>query len=87
LLIYAIEEKIVLVDAAHGVHLLFNDQLFESAVKHTTRELIYAFNITHKILSAMCLKGQVLHFNSKLVDFNRVIKAAESGCAYINGNY
>ena len=62
--------KIVLVDEAHGVHLLFNDQLPESAI---TAGADLCVQSTHKILSAMS-QGSVLHFNSKLVDFNRVKK-------------
>ncbi|GMO54855.1 MAG: aminotransferase class I/II-fold pyridoxal phosphate-dependent enzyme [Candidatus Endomicrobiellum trichonymphae] len=60
--------KTVLVDEAHGVHLLFNDQLPESAVSAGADLCVQS---THKILSAMS-QGSVLHFNSKLVDFNRV---------------
>ena len=62
--------KIVLVDEAHGVHLLFNDQLPEPAVSAGADLCVQS---THKILSAMS-QGSVLHFNSKLVDFNRVKK-------------
>ncbi|MDR3256450.1 MAG: aminotransferase class I/II-fold pyridoxal phosphate-dependent enzyme [Endomicrobium sp.] len=62
--------KIVLVDEAHGGHLIFNKQLPESAV---TAGADLCVQSTHKILSAMS-QGSVLHFNSKIVDFNRVKK-------------
>ncbi|MDR2676610.1 MAG: aminotransferase class I/II-fold pyridoxal phosphate-dependent enzyme [Endomicrobium sp.] len=63
-------KKIVLVDEAHGAHLLFNEQLPESAI---TAGADLCVQSTHKILSALS-QGSVLHFNSKLVDFNRVKK-------------
>ncbi|MDR1474707.1 MAG: aminotransferase class I/II-fold pyridoxal phosphate-dependent enzyme [Endomicrobium sp.] len=62
--------KILLVDEAHGAHLHFNDRLPESAVEAGADLCVQS---THKILSAMS-QGSVLHFNSKLVDFNRVKK-------------
>jgi arginine/lysine/ornithine decarboxylase len=62
--------KIVLVDEAHGAHLYFNKQLPESAVEAGADLCVQS---THKILSAMS-QGSVLHFNSKLIDFNRVKK-------------
>ncbi|MDR1928662.1 MAG: aminotransferase class I/II-fold pyridoxal phosphate-dependent enzyme [Endomicrobium sp.] len=62
--------KIVLVDEAHGAHLHFNEQLPESAVE-TDADL--CVQSTHKILSAIS-QGSVLHFNSKLIEFNRVKK-------------
>ncbi|MDR3195756.1 MAG: aminotransferase class I/II-fold pyridoxal phosphate-dependent enzyme [Endomicrobium sp.] len=62
--------KILLVDEAHGAHLHFNDQLPESAVEAGAGLCVQS---THKILSAMS-QGSALHFNSKLVDFNRVKK-------------
>ena len=62
--------KIVLVDEAHGAHLHFNQQLPESAVEAGADLCVQS---THKTLSAMS-QGSVLHFNSKLVDFNRVKK-------------
>ncbi|MDR3275115.1 MAG: aminotransferase class I/II-fold pyridoxal phosphate-dependent enzyme [Endomicrobium sp.] len=63
-------KKIVLVDEAHGAHLSFNRQLPESAVAAWADLCVQS---THKILSAMS-QGSVLHFNSKLVDLNRVKK-------------
>lgn len=62
--------KIVLVDEAHGPHLIFNKQLPQSAV---TAGADLCVQSTHKILSAMS-QGSVLHCNSKLVDYNRVKK-------------
>jgi arginine/lysine/ornithine decarboxylase len=62
--------KIVLVDEAHGGHLAFNKRLPESAVAAGADLCVQS---THKVLSAMS-QGSVLHFNSKLVDFNRVKK-------------
>lgn len=62
--------KIVLVDEAHGPHLIFNKQLPESAI---TAGADLCVQSTHKILSAMS-QGSVLHYNSKLIDFNRVKK-------------
>jgi arginine decarboxylase len=62
--------KIVLVDEAHGPHLLFNEDLPESAVSAGVDLCVQS---THKILSAMS-QGSVLHFNSKLIDLNRVKK-------------
>ncbi|GHT37931.1 lysine decarboxylase [Endomicrobiia bacterium] len=62
--------KIVLVDEAHGSHLHFNKQFPESAVDAGADLCVQS---THKTLSAMS-QGSVLHFNSKLIDFNRVKK-------------
>ncbi len=62
--------KIVLVDEAHGPHLIFNKKLPQSAIDAGADLCVQS---THKILSAMS-QGSVLHFNSKLVDFNRVKK-------------
>ena len=62
--------KIVLVDEAHGAHLHFNKQLPESAVEAKADLCVQS---THKTLSAMS-QGSVLHFNSKLIDLNRVKK-------------
>jgi arginine/lysine/ornithine decarboxylase len=62
--------KIVLVDEAHGAHLHFNNNLPESAVDSGADLCVQS---THKILSAMS-QGSVLHFNSKLIDINRVKK-------------
>jgi arginine decarboxylase len=63
-------KKIVLVDEAHGAHLVFNKHLPESAI---TAGADLCVQSIHKILSAMS-QGSALHFNSKLVDFNRVKK-------------
>ncbi|MDR1418709.1 MAG: aminotransferase class I/II-fold pyridoxal phosphate-dependent enzyme [Endomicrobium sp.] len=62
--------KIVLVDEAHGAHLHFNNELPESAIDVGADLCVQS---THKILSAMS-QGSVFHFNSKLVDINRVKK-------------
>jgi arginine/lysine/ornithine decarboxylase len=62
--------KILLVDEAHGPHLLFNKQLPESCLEAGADLCVQS---THKILSAFS-QSSVLHFNSKLVDFNRVKK-------------
>jgi len=62
--------KIVLVDEAHGAHLMFNKHLPESAVAAGADLCVQS---THKVLSAMS-QGSVLHFNSNLIDFNRVKK-------------
>lgn len=62
--------KVVLVDEAHGSHLHFNKQFPESAVDAGVDLCVQS---THKTLSAMS-QGSVLHFNSKLIDFNRVKK-------------
>ncbi|MEA5001221.1 MAG: aminotransferase class I/II-fold pyridoxal phosphate-dependent enzyme [Endomicrobiaceae bacterium] len=62
--------KVLLVDEAHGPHLKFHDQLPVSAVDAGADLCVQS---THKILSALS-QGSVLHFNSKLVDINRVKK-------------
>lgn len=62
--------KIVLVDEAHGPHLIFNKNLPRSAVEAGADLCVQS---THKILSAMS-QGSVLHYNSKLIDLNRVKK-------------
>ncbi|MDR1941856.1 MAG: aminotransferase class I/II-fold pyridoxal phosphate-dependent enzyme, partial [Endomicrobium sp.] len=62
--------KIVLVDEAHGPHLIFNDKLPQSAAQAGADLCVQS---THKILSAMS-QSSVLHFNSKLIDYNRVKK-------------
>ncbi len=62
--------KIVLVDEAHGPHLIFNKQLPRSAIEAGADLCVQS---THKILSAMS-QGSVLHYNTKLIDFNRVKK-------------
>jgi arginine decarboxylase len=62
--------KILLVDEAHGPHLLFNSQFPDSGVSAGADLCVQS---THKILSAFS-QSSVLHFNSRLVDFNRVKK-------------
>jgi len=62
--------KIVMVDEAHGPHLIFNKNLPQSAVSAGADLCVQS---THKILSAMS-QGSVLHCNSNLVDVNRVKK-------------
>ncbi len=60
--------KVLLVDEAHGAHLKFHKQLPMSAID-AGADLVG--QSTHKTLSAMS-QGSVLHFNSKLLDVNRV---------------
>lgn len=62
--------KVLLVDEAHGPHLKFNKELPISAVEAGADLCVQS---THKILSALS-QGSVLHFNSKLIDVNRVKK-------------
>lgn len=62
--------KVLLVDEAHGPHLKFNKELPMSAVEAGADLCVQS---THKILSALS-QGSVLHFNSKLIDVNRVKK-------------
>lgn len=62
--------KVLMVDEAHGAHLKFHPDLPISAVE-TGADL--CVQSTHKILSALS-QGSVLHFNSDLVDLNRVRK-------------
>ncbi|MGA2091157.1 MAG: aminotransferase class I/II-fold pyridoxal phosphate-dependent enzyme [Endomicrobiales bacterium] len=62
--------KVLLVDEAHGPHLKFNSSLPMSAVEAGADLCVQS---THKILSALS-QGSVLHFNSKLIDVNRVKK-------------
>lgn len=62
--------KILLVDEAHGPHLKFHDQLPMSAVDAGADLCVQS---THKILAALS-QGSVLHYNSKLIDINRVKK-------------
>lgn len=62
--------KILLVDEAHGPHLKFHKDLPMSAVDAGADLVVQS---THKILSALS-QGSVLHFNSKLIDINRVKK-------------
>ncbi|MFN0116919.1 MAG: aminotransferase class I/II-fold pyridoxal phosphate-dependent enzyme [Elusimicrobiota bacterium] len=60
--------KVLLVDEAHGAHLKFSSDLPMSAIDAGADLVVQS---THKTLSAIS-QGSVLHFNSKLVDFNRV---------------
>lgn len=60
--------KMLLVDEAHGPHLNFHKDLPMSAIEAGADMVVQS---THKILSAMS-QGSVLHFNSKLLDFQRV---------------
>jgi arginine/lysine/ornithine decarboxylase len=62
--------KLLLVDEAHGAHLKFNKNLPMSAVEAGADLCVQS---THKILSALS-QGSVLHFNSDLIDLNRVRK-------------
>ncbi len=62
--------KILLVDEAHGPHLKFHPDLPISAVEAGADLCVQS---THKILSALS-QGSVLHFNSELIDVNRVRK-------------
>lgn len=62
--------KVLLVDEAHGPHLKFHEDLPISAVEAGADLCVQS---THKILSALS-QGSVLHFNSELVDINRVRK-------------
>lgn len=60
--------KILLVDEAHGPHLKFHKDLPVSAVDAGADLCVQS---THKILSALS-QGSVLHYNSQLIDINRV---------------
>ena len=60
--------KALLVDEAHGAHLHFHPSLPMSAIEAGADLTVQS---THKILSAMS-QGSVLHFNSKLLEFQRV---------------
>ncbi|MFH1258552.1 MAG: aminotransferase class I/II-fold pyridoxal phosphate-dependent enzyme [Elusimicrobiota bacterium] len=60
--------KILLVDEAHGPHLRFHRDFPISGVEAGADLVVQS---VHKILSALS-QGSVLHFNSKLVDLNRV---------------
>jgi arginine/lysine/ornithine decarboxylase len=62
--------KVLLVDEAHGAHLKFHEDLPISAVEAGADLVVQS---THKILSALS-QGSVLHFNSELLDINRVKK-------------
>ena len=60
--------KVLLVDEAHGAHLKFHKDLPMSAIDAGADLVVQS---THKILSALS-QGSALHFNSKLMDMNRV---------------
>jgi arginine/lysine/ornithine decarboxylase len=62
--------KTLLVDEAHGPHLKFHKDLPISAVEAGADMCVQS---THKILSALS-QGSALHFNSQLIDVNRVKK-------------
>lgn len=62
--------KVLLVDEAHGPHLKFHEDLPISAVEAGADLCVQS---THKILSALS-QGSVLHFNSEILDVNRVRK-------------
>ena len=62
--------KVLLVDEAHGPHLMFHEDLPISAVEAGADICVQS---THKILSALS-QGSVLHFNSEILDINRVKK-------------
>lgn len=59
--------KILMVDEAHGAHLVFHDNLPISAVE-TSADL--CVQSVHKMLSAMS-QGSIFHFNSNLVNLHR----------------
>lgn len=60
--------KLLLVDEAHGAHLPFHPTFPTSAIQAGADMVVQS---THKTLSAMS-GGSVLHFNSKLVEFQRL---------------
>jgi len=62
--------KFLLVDEAHGPHLKFHEDLPISAVEAGADLCVQS---THKVLSALS-QGSVLHFNSEILDINRVKK-------------
>ncbi|MBI2915502.1 MAG: aminotransferase class V-fold PLP-dependent enzyme [Elusimicrobia bacterium] len=62
--------KLLLVDEAHGPHLKFHEDLPISAVEAGADLCVQS---THKVLSALS-QGSVLHFNSEILDINRVKK-------------
>ncbi|MFC1501234.1 aminotransferase class I/II-fold pyridoxal phosphate-dependent enzyme [Elusimicrobiota bacterium] len=62
------KDTILLVDEAHGPHLKFHENLPISAVEAGADLCVQS---THKILSALS-QGSVLHFNSELIDINKV---------------
>jgi len=62
--------KILLVDEAHGPHLRFHKDFPVSATETGADICVHSI---HKVLSALS-QGSVLHFNSELIDINRVKK-------------
>ncbi|MCX5781209.1 MAG: aminotransferase class I/II-fold pyridoxal phosphate-dependent enzyme [Elusimicrobia bacterium] len=62
--------KILMVDEAHGAHLKFHKDLPISAVEAGADLCVQS---THKTLSAIS-QSSVLHFNSELIDINKVKK-------------
>ena len=62
--------KLLLVDEAHGPHLRFHRDFPISAVEADADMIVQS---VHKILSALS-QGSVLHINSDRIDFNRVKK-------------
>lgn len=60
--------KVLLVDEAHGAHLHFHPNLPMDAIRSGADLVVQS---THKTLAAIS-QGSVLHFNSKLLDVNRV---------------
>jgi len=62
--------KLLLVDEAHGPHLRFHRDFPISAVEADADMVVQS---VHKILSAIS-QGSVLHINSDRIDFNRVKK-------------
>lgn len=59
----------LIVDEAHGAHFVFSDRFPESAVNYAD----IVIESTHKTLPAMTQTG-LLHFNSKLVDKEKIEK-------------
>ncbi len=60
--------KLLLVDEAWGAHLKFHEDLPSSAIDAGADLVVQS---THKMLPVMS-QGSVLHFNSKLINLNRV---------------
>lgn len=60
--------KLLLVDEAWGAHLPFHDDLPTSAIEAGADLIVQS---SHKTLSVIS-QGSVLHFNSKLINLNRV---------------
>ena len=60
--------KVLLVDEAHGAHLHFHSNFPMDAIKSGADLVVQS---THKTLSAIS-QGSALHFNSKILDINRV---------------